>query len=61
MEGLSFRLHHSDCKRLQKALQPRPEDRYSDMCDFVADIASYMKSGAYPKGQTGLRLLFGGL
>lgn len=33
-------------KILHKALQPNPEDRYKDMCDFVADLSSYVKSGA---------------
>lgn len=31
-------------KILAKALQPKPEDRYQDIVDFIADISSYLNS-----------------
>ncbi len=40
-------------KILSKALQPRPIDRYSDMCDFIADITNYYRSQALEKDKQG--------
>ncbi|MBS0654314.1 MAG: protein kinase [Verrucomicrobia bacterium] len=40
-------------KILHKALQPQPEDRYSDMVDFIADLLQYVKSGAFQKDKHG--------
>ncbi len=40
-------------KLIQKALQPNVIDRYSDMCDFIADLSSYIKSGALEKDKQG--------
>lgn len=40
-------------KILHKALQPRPEDRYSDMCDFISDLTSYIKSETFQKDKHG--------
>lgn len=40
-------------KLLQKALQPHPQDRYSDMCDFIADLSAYIKSGDIDKDKQG--------
>lgn len=36
-------------KILHKALQPKPEDRYQDAVDFIADIAEYKSSTALQK------------
>jgi len=40
-------------KILHKMLQPKPEDRYSDMADFIADLSGYIKSGSYQKDKQG--------
>ncbi|MBS0635878.1 MAG: serine/threonine protein kinase [Verrucomicrobia bacterium] len=40
-------------KLLQKALQPRPSDRYKNMCDFIADLSDYIKSGDLEKDKQG--------
>lgn len=40
-------------KILHKALQPRPEDRYSDMCDFISDLTGYIKSETFQKDKHG--------
>ncbi len=34
-------------KILQKTLQPKPEDRYQDVVDFIADITSYLNSDQF--------------
>src|SRR5665647_1342959 len=31
-------------KILAKALQPKPEDRYQDIVDFMADVSAYLNS-----------------
>lgn len=36
-------------KVLAKALQPKPEDRYQDVVDFITDISSYLHSNAVEK------------
>lgn len=36
-------------KILHKALQPKPEDRYQDVVDFIADISEYRSSTALQK------------
>ncbi len=40
-------------KLLQKALQPKPQDRYSDMCDFIGDLTAYLKSSDFEKDKQG--------
>ena len=40
-------------KLLQKALQPKPSDRHSDMCDFIGELASYLKSSDFEKDKQG--------
>jgi len=40
-------------KLLQRALQPRAEERYRDMCDFIADLSSYIKSPEIEKDKQG--------
>lgn len=40
-------------KVLQKALQPRPIDRYQNMCDLIADLSEYIKSGDLEKDKQG--------
>ncbi len=40
-------------KLLQKALQPRPEDRYTDMCDFISDLSAYIKSHEIERDKQG--------
>ncbi len=40
-------------KLLQKALQPRPSDRYANMCDFISDLSGYIKSGGIEKDKHG--------
>lgn len=40
-------------KLLHKALQPKVEDRYSDMADFIADLSNYIKSGSYKQDKQG--------
>lgn len=40
-------------KILHKALQPKIEDRYADMVDFIADLSMYIKSGSYEKDKQG--------
>ncbi len=40
-------------KLLQKALQPRPEDRYMDMCDFITDLSAYIKSHEIERDKQG--------
>lgn len=40
-------------KILHKALQPKVEDRYSDMTDFIADLSNYIKSGSYKQDKQG--------
>lgn len=40
-------------KILSKALQPRPSDRYSDMCDMITDLTAYIRSGAFEKDKQG--------
>jgi len=40
-------------KILHKALQPKPEDRYSDMCDFISDLSTYIKSETFQKDKHG--------
>lgn len=40
-------------KVLQKALQPNPTDRYQDMCDFIADLSTYIKSSDLEKDKQG--------
>lgn len=36
-------------KILAKALQPRPEDRYQDIVDFISDISAYLNSATLQK------------
>lgn len=36
-------------KILNKALQPKPQDRYQDIVDFIADVSAYMNSDAVEK------------
>lgn len=36
-------------KILNKALQPKPKDRYQDIVDFIADVSAYMNSEAVEK------------
>lgn len=36
-------------KILNKALQPKPQDRYQDIVDFIADVSAYMNSEAVLK------------
>jgi serine/threonine protein kinase len=36
-------------KILAKTLQPRPEDRYQDVVDFITDISAYINSAALQK------------
>lgn len=36
-------------KILHKALQPKPEDRYQDVVDFIADLSEYRSSSALQK------------
>jgi eukaryotic-like serine/threonine-protein kinase len=45
-------------KILNKALQPRPEDRYHDIVDFITDIATYIKSGQIQKDKQGSDYFF---
>ena len=45
-------------KILNKALQPKPEDRYQDIVDFIADLTSYMKSGDLYKDKQGSDYFF---
>lgn len=40
-------------KLIQRSLQPRPIDRYADMCDFIADLSAYMRSGEIEKDKQG--------
>jgi len=36
-------------KILNKALQPKPQDRYQDIVDFIADVSAYLNSDAVEK------------
>ena len=45
-------------KILNKALQKKPEDRYQDIVDFIADLTSYMKSGDPYKDKQGSDYFF---
>lgn len=40
-------------KLLERALQPLAIDRYKDMCDFIGDLSSYIKSGDLEKDKQG--------
>lgn len=40
-------------KLIQRSLQPRPIDRYADMCDFIADLTAYIRSGDIEKDKQG--------
>lgn len=40
-------------KLIQRSLQPRPIDRYKDMCDFIGDLGAYIKSGDLEKDKQG--------
>jgi serine/threonine protein kinase len=40
-------------KILSKALQPKPEDRYEDIIDFIKDLSSYMTSADLKKDMRG--------
>lgn len=40
-------------KILHKALQPKIEDRYQDIADFIADLSSYIKGGSYQQDKQG--------
>ena len=40
-------------KILSKALQPKPEDRYEDIVDFIKAISDYLSSGAIKKDMRG--------
>lgn len=45
-------------KILNKALQPRPEDRYPDIVDFIVDISHYLKSGQDKQDKQGADYFF---
>ncbi len=45
-------------KILNKALQPKPEDRYQDIVDFITDLSSYIKSGDLYKDKQGSDYFF---
>jgi serine/threonine protein kinase len=45
-------------KILHKALQPKVEDRYSDMVDFISDLSQYIKSDSYQKDKQGTDYFF---
>ena len=40
-------------KILVKALQPKPEDRYEDIVDFISAVSTYLASGALKKDMRG--------
>ena len=43
---------------LQKALQPKPEDRYHDMNEFISEISEYIHSGNLQKDRQGIDYFF---
>ena len=43
---------------LQKALQPKPEDRYHDINEFISDISDYIHSGTLQKDRQGIDYFF---
>jgi serine/threonine protein kinase len=43
---------------LQKALQPKPEDRYHDMNEFITEISEYIHSGNLQKDRQGIDYFF---
>ena len=43
---------------LQKALQPKSEDRYHDMNEFISEISEYIHSGTLQKDRQGIDYFF---
>ena len=43
---------------LQKALQPKPEDRFHDMSELITEISDYIHSGSLQKDRQGIDYFF---